>query len=89
MLNMQILFSFKQVDVPFKLPYQISFNLSIPAKSSEKKIKLEQHVTTRDDVSAEVHLLTDREHHNSSSPIPAPALSFLAPKTQSWRQSIE
>jgi hypothetical protein len=49
MLNMQNLFSFKQVDVPFELPYQTSFSLSIPAKSSEggqkKKIKLEQHVT--------------------------------------------
>jgi hypothetical protein len=48
MLNMQNLFSFKQVDVPFELPYQTSSSLSIPAKSSEggqKKIKLEQHVT--------------------------------------------
>jgi len=40
MLNMQILFSFKQVDVPFKLPYQISFNLSFqqnPVREDKKK----------------------------------------------------
>ena len=71
-----------------KLMFPSSFHIKSPSiyqfeqnpLKMDKKIKLEQHATTRDDMSAEIHLLTDREHHSSSSPISAPALSFFRAK---------